>query len=759
MSAQNLPGHEGQNQEDNPPIDPIVQQIAEEFGGMQVVIQNSGKKNEEAQDSAQDFGSAMDMFSGMVAALNAFKSCPIHERCDGSCTGKQINFRPLQSEFAESKVTVTSRSAVILPSAAPKDAAWFAQQELEDFSYDGLALDSACIRLLRVKPAIFRADIVECELTVASLDSATKYTALSYTWGAPVFDQPVIINGKKAMITAGLQGALKAYRQEDKCASELLWVDAVSINQKNKREVSQQVPLMKRIYSEADLVFIDLGDVEEAWYEGHDMMQKLCMTYEFEQTRLECNNPGPMPTADEIIKMYRLPPREHIAWKAYAHAFSSPWFRRTWILQEVALATKATARFGRFSIDWKFLDESFYMFTSLGMHIYLQGQSTAAQRGVLNMFKIQDLCHLQKTKPTWSELIRTLRATNHFRASDPRDKVIGILGLIRLPPTQQRLSFLADYTADVDECYHRLALHLVELQLVQIMLSHAGLHRRSCVSTSSPSWVPDWTAQSRDFGPFPLVMFRPKLYQAATSQNMSFKLLGFNPENPLLDTARMRKLSLVGDIIDEVAVLSPARVRYDEEDITPVTDQMAELLQWITSARSSMESAHRELELGRSFNLEAFSRTLLVDDTYTGENATQNSSPILNLEDCYGKAYALLSAAVADPSCSVMSTSGTNTPEQMFVQQVFAASIGKRAAITKGGRMCLVPACAEAGDGVAIFLGANVPYLVRLMEEAKDGGVEESVTACLIGDAYVNGMMDGEALELSHFKSREIVLV
>lgn len=86
---------------------------------------------------------------------------------------------------------------------------------------------------------------------------------------------------------------------------------------------------MKRIYSEAQVVFVDLGYVDESWYQGHDLMQKLCVAYKFEQRRLESESPGPMPSFDGILKQYRLPPREHASWRLYAHTFGSPWFRRT----------------------------------------------------------------------------------------------------------------------------------------------------------------------------------------------------------------------------------------------------------------------------------------------------------------------------------------------------------------------------------------------------------------------------------------------
>lgn len=724
-------------------------------------MQHQRRKSENAgaQQPTFGFGSAMDLLSGLTAAANSKKTCSIHERCDGSCTGAQLTFQPLQSELAEAEVRISLASAIVPDGATPRDLQWSQRQTFQDFSYDHLDSDNACIRLLQIKPAIFRADIVECELITVSLNLGVQYNALSYTWGKPIFDQPILINGKKAMITAGLQSALKAYRQEEGALHDTpIWVDAVCINQKDLAEINKQLPLMKRIYSEAKMVFVDLGDTDESWYQGHDLMQKLCMAYEFENYRFENVERGPMPSVDEMLKRYRLPPREHPSWKFYAQIFGSPWFRRTWILQEVALATHAKARFGRFLIDWRFFSESFDLFTDLGMHVFLLDAPLEIQGGILAMVKIQELCSFVKREAHWSEFIHLLRLTNNFMASDPRDKVIGILGLIGSPRTISRLPFLADYSLTVDETYHRLALHLAEMEMTQLMLSHAGLHRRSCVTINAPSWVPDWTAQSRNFGPVPLVLFRPKLYQAATTATFRSMLVEFDSNNPdLLDTTKIRTLAIMGGVIDELACISESRPCYVEAREASVEESLTELMGWMLSARTCLEEAYQEMGFRDPFNLEAFARTLLVDDTYIGENATPYSSPITNVEDCYSKVYSLLQQVTQDPAQLGIFMSGNSTPEWTFIQQVTAASAGKRVAMTSKGRFCLVPACSQVGDHVGILLGANVPYILRSTCDEREGAVPNGqFEGRLIGDAYVDGMMDGEALQLDEFVIKEI---
>jgi hypothetical protein len=390
------------------------------------------------------------------------------------------------------------------------------------------------------------------------------------------------------------------------------------------------------------------------------------------------------------------------------------------------------------------------------MHIYLQSAPFEVQCGILAMAKIQELCALVEEESTRLDLIHILRLTNDFRVSDPRDKVIGILGLVRFPPTMARFHFLVDYSLTVDETYHRLALHLVETGMTSEMLTHAGLHRRSRVSTHAPSWIPDWMAQSRDFGPQPLVLFRPQLYRTATSKRFCCKLIGVDRNrSDLLDTINMRTLVVMGGAIDELACLSQARPCYVGDVEGPVEHMLTELMDWMLSTRTCIEDAYRKMEFQHLFSLEAFVRTLFVDDTYVGENATLDSSPITNVEDCYTKACFLFQQGAQNTVQFRLPRK--ITPEQTLLRQVMAASAGKRIALSKKGQFCLVPACSQIGDRITVLLGANVPYILRpAYENPAEVVLEGRLKGRLIGDAYVHGIMDGEALQFKDFKETEI---
>jgi hypothetical protein len=65
-------------------------------------------------------------------------------------------------------------------------------------------------------------------------------------------------------------------------------------------------------------------------------------------------------------------------------------------------------------------------------------------------------------------------------------------------------------------------------------------------------------------------------------------------------------------------------------------------------------------------------------------------------------------------------------------------TFGRRFMWTEDGKMGLVPAAAEVNDKICVFFGGQVLYIIREVDEGKHE---------FIGECYVHGLMDGEALD------------
>lgn len=75
---------------------------------------------------------------------------------------------------------------------------------------------------------------------------------------------------------------------------------------------------------------------------------------------------------------------------------------------------------------------------------------------------------------------------------------------------------------------------------------------------------------------------------------------------------------------------------------------------------------------------------------------------------------------------------------------VSTAVDGKRFFVTERGHIGWGPNSSKVGDRVAVLLGAQVPFLLREVQPGIGG--EGHADFALVGEAYVHGIMDGEAL-------------
>ena len=128
----------------------------------------------------------------------------------------------------------------------------------QKFSYDR-SLKGRNIRLIHLVPNEDNAQ-VRFTLTEHPLETSTRFDALSYTWGDAADRVEAVCNGWPILITRTLYGALRQFRRLRRTG--LLWVDAVCIDQQNDEEKTQQIRMMRDIYSLASEVFIWLGEAD-----------------------------------------------------------------------------------------------------------------------------------------------------------------------------------------------------------------------------------------------------------------------------------------------------------------------------------------------------------------------------------------------------------------------------------------------------------------------------------------------------------------
>ena len=196
---------------------------------------------------------------------------------------------------------------------------------MSEYHYSQLSQPKS-VRLLRLLPskdADLRCDLFEYSLVDSSKPSH-PYEALSYVWGSEKKPKSITVNNQHLPITENLYTAL-LHLQDGPCA-RVIWVDAICIDQANKKEKSVQIPLMAEIYAKARQVIVWLGKAEA------DSDRAL------EEIRRAGENSATISSAESSQEAIR-------------QLVKRPWFERVWVLQEMAAARHVLIVCGSTEID------------------------------------------------------------------------------------------------------------------------------------------------------------------------------------------------------------------------------------------------------------------------------------------------------------------------------------------------------------------------------------------------------------------------
>ncbi|RBR19824.1 hypothetical protein FVER53590_25119 [Fusarium verticillioides] len=127
-----------------------------------------------------------------------------------------------------------------------------------NFKYDKL-LNNDFFRIFELKPGKDD-EPLKGTLRTYLRKEAPRYEALSYVWGSPLLDKHIKCNDRRIKITSSLDLVLKRLRLTSD--SRFLWIDQICINQACLEERTEQVCIMRDIYSEAALVNAWLGPAD-----------------------------------------------------------------------------------------------------------------------------------------------------------------------------------------------------------------------------------------------------------------------------------------------------------------------------------------------------------------------------------------------------------------------------------------------------------------------------------------------------------------
>jgi hypothetical protein len=326
------------------------------------------------------------------------------------------------------------------------------------------------IRLLRLLPTTKgKADQIRCNLEHVSLANMNEpYVALSYCWGEEADAEFIRVEEKPVPVTSNLKQVLRHLLLQGHC---LLWIDALCINQANWEERSAQVLRMSSIYKKASEVAVWLGgdcDGSEKilhFLNGIDPDRPLS-----ESVTNLMHHMTDKPTLEEFGALLR-----------------RPYWKRVWIVQEVAEATRVRILCGNISVPW----DSMRRVVENLVDSWTQGRTetpVGLQHIVGELMLIHDLANIRNDRLNVRPLclLQALIMTKSSKSTISHDKVYGLLGLAY--DTAHFVS-VPDYTLSEEAmCKAMTKSYITSTGNLDIILGG----RQGTRPSSLPSWCPDY---------------------------------------------------------------------------------------------------------------------------------------------------------------------------------------------------------------------------------------------------------------------------
>jgi hypothetical protein len=617
------------------------------------------------------------------------------------------------------------------------------------FKYEPLNRETKEIRIIVLQPSKDISAEPVCEIYHVPLESA-EYFAFSYVWGDSEDTRPISLDGKILRVTANLELALRQVRHEENPIP--FWIDAICINQEDVEERNYQVGQMREIYANALLVLAWIGpQLSDREEKAFDLL--LQIAEHFAKDKALVTDETSAWIADSVSSEF-----QNCSWLPLLELLERPWFSRVWVVQEVVVSKKVTIQCGTVRLSHETL-----MLALLAVSAYLTTIAEASGRDITDadhvtqpgriheLGKINDRLgvatshvkiihqsqyekqrHLPRPESSYDIVYRY----NGKQATDPRDKIYALLGLAD-ESHEEVPRIIPDYTNEPRDIFlNAIRLHIEIHRDLKPLFECCGPDRPD----GFPSWMPHWNPR-----------YNPNVMRSLqVGDEIKFKASGDSKVsvNPSLDPLVLSLKGILVDIIQAVGAQHEARpgemlgdepympdaVWQSWTDIIGMGDLFRYPGQFDKMSTEDKAVASSDYIRGDIDKYHAFWRTLVMnphsdfDIDYWSSSSGKKTSSAPKLDEDGLSRYRM--SARSDRCCG-----------------------NRRFFLTKQGYMGLSFPDIRVGDLVCVFLGLELPFIVRLEEKAfsvvLQGLMSYTVPPqfSLVGEAYVQGLMDGEAMQ------------
>ncbi|KAK0124903.1 hypothetical protein ONS96_008781 [Cadophora gregata f. sp. sojae] len=633
---------------------------------------------------------------------------------------------------------------------------------------------------------------IRYSLNTVSLDEAPPYEALSYVWGDPNRTREIILDGKSFRVTTNLARALRHLRDGQK--PRTLWIDAICIDQQNAEERSSQILLMRDVFQRASKVVVWLGESTMASKASFSLIRKL----DFGSSSFweQKENQGPVSLSQDALGGLQTLLNRRSSLTGLRGIIndiaSRPWWTRVWVIQEAAVARSIVVRCGDDEMPWWLFSNALSAIATLAPD--LSGPSTER----LILFKKRLSIHMHISKGPLRSLEDLVANTRIMVATDPKDMVYALLGLAGNigDPTSHPICS-PDYSSatSVVDVYRDFVAYCISQGSLDIICMRRNYDH---LDGSWPSWVPDWTSSGisssdtqgtgSSYHGFDMIEGNSLINKPLLMKYRGLNQLTQDPKSPPWQASRNTSpvtkitkspptLTAKGIYIDRIQHLGEAPTFRDRRllvcDFSPwerlmmrhfgegpeqhmfhILDQchkiclskafvlqetrnkmiksmyklfimrlpMERIRGRVYARRMSDRRWRHGKYIARGYSIaQAYTRTLFLDRVL-GFPRKSNEGVRYLANQAWKSAVEL----------------GLSRKLAVGLNVLRANVLHRQLMISKKGYIGLGPVPAKKGDLICVLYGCSVPIVLRKVGKHY----------ILVGECYVHGLMDGEALDL-----------
>jgi hypothetical protein len=547
-------------------------------------------------------------------------------------------------------------------------------------------------------------------IQIVKLSEKPRYEALSYVWGAenpkfpigrhePIFDVP------KNLYTA-LHSIMSL---TDAGERRTLWVDQICINQNDEVEKEGQVKLMGEIYESAHDVLVYLGDPPPGILNVATYLEQLPSIAKKIERNVVRIGPNFLPSVTA-----GLPRNDDPVWAILVDILHKDWYDRVWTLQEAVLAKRLVVYYGTNILDWDLVVKLYAVYGAAPL-MPLRGLFDEKE---MNYHSIK---WIQTYRRRWEkgmgiEFTHLLWSCGFKKCFLTVDRIYGMRAMA---DESIRKTIVPNYHAPKRQVFLDAFKAAIQRD-PQLHILSLPFNRKN--ELGLPTWCPN-------------------LVEPNGCVQLNSYLVGIKSPTEKSSIVAMTDsdfLRIQGLEVDKISWIASSQ--YPDFKVRDRETRESLLFQFHD------ETLRKTQEVYGTPIPEEYCRTLIADVARAhGGRKWSTEEMLAGYESHF--AQGPLQAHV---NANVKSLSS------IYSSCAVQACAGRKFITTKEGRVGLAPANCQVDDVICVFLGACVPHVLR----PKDAHAE-ATTFSFIGDCYVHGLMNTEALvmlEKDPSKRRDIVV-